>query len=73
MNYKVEHIHASGRQLNIILLDVLDRSEYSDTNISNFFLIRCIIDEISRYAAVTRPLIKGWIPSNKFSVIIIQF
>ena len=33
----------------------------------------CIIDAISRYVAVTRPLIKGWIPSNKSSVIIIKF
>ena len=33
----------------------------------------CIIDEISRYAAVVSPLIKGWIPSNKSSVIIIKF
>ena len=33
----------------------------------------CIIDEISRYVAVTRPLIKGWIPLNKYLVIIIKF
>ena len=29
--------HTSGRQLKITFLDVLDYSEYSDTNISNFF------------------------------------
>ena len=31
------HTHTSGRQLKIIFLDVLDYSEYSDTDISNFF------------------------------------
>ena len=31
------HIHTSGRQLKITFLDVLDYSEYSDTNISNSF------------------------------------
>ena len=31
------HTHTSGRQLKIIFLDVLDDSEYCDTNISNFF------------------------------------
>ena len=31
------HTHTSGRQLKIIFLDVLDHSEYSDTNISIFF------------------------------------
>ena len=33
----VERTHTSGRQLKIIFLEVLDHSEYSDTNISNFF------------------------------------
>ena len=32
------HAHTSGRQLKITFLDVLDYSEYSDTNISIFFL-----------------------------------
>ena len=31
------HTHTSGRQLKIKFLEVLDYSEYSDTNISNFF------------------------------------
>ena len=31
------HTHTSGRQLKIKFLDVLDYSEYSDTNISKFF------------------------------------
>ena len=31
------HTHTSGRQLKIKFLDVLDYSEYSDTNISIFF------------------------------------
>ena len=31
------HTHASGRQLKIIFLSVLDYSEYSDTNISISF------------------------------------
>ena len=31
--------HTSGRQLKIIFLDVLDYSEYSDTNISKFFIL----------------------------------
>ena len=31
------HTHTSGRQLQITFLDVLHDSEYSDTNISNFF------------------------------------
>ena len=34
------HIHTSGRQLKIIILDILDHSEYSDTNISNLYLPR---------------------------------
>ena len=33
------HTHTSGRQLKITFLDVLDYSEYSDTNISNFFFV----------------------------------
>ena len=37
------HTHTSGRQLKIIFLDVLDYSEYSDTNISIFFLIKAVI------------------------------
>ena len=32
--------HTSGRQLKIKFLDVLDYSEYFDTNISNFFFSR---------------------------------
>ena len=35
--HKRAHTHTSGRRLKIILPDVLDQSEYSDTNISNFF------------------------------------
>ena len=31
------HTHTSERQLKITFLNVLDYSEYSDTNISNFF------------------------------------
>ena len=31
------YTHTSERQLKIIFLDVLDHSEYSDTNISIFF------------------------------------
>ena len=31
------HTHTFGRELKITFLDVLDYSEYSDTNISNFF------------------------------------
>ena len=31
------HTHTSGRQLKITFLDVLDYSEYSDTNISKIF------------------------------------
>ena len=31
------HTHAHRRQLNIIFLDVLDYSQYSDTNIVNCF------------------------------------
>ena len=31
------HTHTSGRQLKIIFFEVLDYSEFSDTNISNFF------------------------------------
>ena len=34
------HTHTSRRQLKITFLDVLDYSEYSDTNISNFFFSR---------------------------------
>ena len=34
------HTHTSGRQLKITFLDVLDYSEYSDTNISNIFFLR---------------------------------
>ena len=34
-----EHKNKSGGQLKIIFLDVLDYSEYSDTNISNFFVL----------------------------------
>ena len=34
------HTHTSGRQLKIEFLDVSDYSEYSDTNISNFFFSR---------------------------------
>ena len=30
------HTHTSGRQLKIMFLDVVDYSEYYDTNISNF-------------------------------------
>ena len=31
------HTHTSGHQLKILFFDVLDHSEYADTNISNFF------------------------------------
>ena len=34
-----EHKNKSGGQPKIIFLDVLDYSEYSDTNISNFFVL----------------------------------
>ena len=34
------HTHTSGRQLKIKFLDVLDYSESSDTNISNFFFTK---------------------------------
>ena len=35
--YTHTHTHTSRRQLKMIFLDVLDLSEYSDNNISNFF------------------------------------
>ena len=34
------HTHASGRQLKMTFLDILDYSEYSDTNISIFFFTK---------------------------------
>ena len=35
--YKHAHTNKSGRQLKIIFLDLLDHSEYSDTDISRIF------------------------------------
>ena len=40
------HIHTFGHQLKIILLDVLDHSDYSDTNISNIFFHQNIASSV---------------------------
>ena len=38
--YTNTYTHTAGRRLKITFLDVLDYSEYSDTNISNFYLTK---------------------------------
>ena len=45
------HAHASRRQLKIKFLDVLDYSEYSDTNISKFFFHKSIASSVKKQKA----------------------
>ena len=55
------HTHTSGRQLKITFLDVLDYSEYSDTNISKFFFSRkhSFLNEEAKYEKATQKYEKG--------------
>ena len=46
--YTRTHTHTSGRQLKITSLDVLDYSEYSDTNISKFFFHENIASSVRK-------------------------
>ena len=48
IGYTCTHTHTPGPQLKIIFLDFLVYSEYSDTNISNFFFYENIASSVRK-------------------------
>ena len=65
-------MYTSGRQLKIIFLDVLDHSEYSDTNISDFFFSRKH-SFLNEKAKCSENLRDGNIVMNNFALVIQYF